>query len=83
MSAFDLFCTTPEGTGWVATFLNIDVAKSSAELLAVQVPGRYFIVDQVSGSRVFELRATDGSGQIGRLRSSASEKHARREGYEM
>ena len=76
MTAFDLFCTTSEGTEWVATFLNIDVAKSNAELLAVQVPGKYFIVNQVSGSRVFELRATDGSGQIGRSRSVVSKEYA-------
>lgn len=76
MTAFDLFCITSEGTEWVATFLNIDVAKSNAELLAVQVPGEYFIVDQVSGNRAFELRVTDGGSQIGRLRSAAYEKYA-------
>jgi hypothetical protein len=80
MSAFDLFCTTAEGTEWVATFLNVDVAKSNAELLAVQVPGEYFIIDQVSGNKMFELPAKDGGSRIGRLRSAAYEKYARREG---
>ena len=76
MTAFDLFCTTSEGTEWVATFLNIDVAKSTAELLATQVPGKYFIVDQVSGDRVFELRVIEDGSHVGRFRSAAYEKHA-------
>ena len=57
MTAFDLFRTTSQGTEWVGTFLKLDWAKSDAKMLAGQVPGDYFIVDQVSGDKVFELIA--------------------------
>ena len=50
MTAFDLFRTTSEGTEWVATFLDVDEAKSNAEHFASQLPGEYFVVDQVSAT---------------------------------
>jgi hypothetical protein len=57
MTAFDLFRTTSQGTEWIATFLNIDVAESDAQRFAAHFPGEYFVVDQRSGDRLFELKA--------------------------
>lgn len=76
MSAFDLFCTTAEGTQWVATFLDIDVAKPNVELLAVHVPGEYFIVDQISGDKLLELLARDSGIHASRLRTAGKGKNA-------
>ena len=56
MTAFDLFRSTSQGTEWVGTFLDIDLAK--AEIFAAQAPGDYFVADQCSGDRLFELSAT-------------------------
>jgi hypothetical protein len=59
MTEFDLFRTTPEGTEWIATFLDIEVAKFNAKSRAAQAPGEYFVVDQLSGSKLFELNAAN------------------------
>jgi hypothetical protein len=54
MRALDLFRTTAQGTEWVATFLDIDVAKEELRQLVLDTPGEYFLVDQVSGEKVSE-----------------------------
>ena len=60
MTAFDLFRTTSEGTEWVATFLSVDEAKSNAEIFAAQVPGEYFVVDQVSATNCLNWALQSG-----------------------
>jgi hypothetical protein len=59
MTAFDLFRTTSEGTEWVATFLEVEEAKINAKSRAAQAAGEYFVVDQLSGSKLFELSAAN------------------------
>jgi hypothetical protein len=70
MMAFDLFRATSHGTEWVSTFLDLDVAKSDATNRAAEAPGQYFVVDQISGDKLFELLATDGG-----TGSATHEKH--------
>lgn len=69
MKAFDLFRTTREGTEWLGTFLDIDSAKTDAKHFAARRLGEYFVVDQLSGNKVFELRATSDGSRIRSLRS--------------
>jgi hypothetical protein len=66
MTAFDLFRSTSEGTEWVATFLDVEVAKINAKSRAAQAGGEYFVVDQLSGSKLFELSAANSGSRIHR-----------------
>jgi hypothetical protein len=59
MTAFDLFRTTPQGTEWVGTFLKVDWAKFNAQRFAAHFPGTYFVVDQASGDKLFEVSVTN------------------------
>lgn len=59
MITFDLFRTTSNGTEWIATFLDIEIAKTDAKSRAAQVSGEYFIVDQLTGNKLFKLSAAN------------------------
>jgi hypothetical protein len=74
MTAFDLFRTTSQGTEWVGTFLEVDWAKLDAQRFAAHFPGAYFVVDQVSGDKLFELSVT-GEGDCNPRLSAAYEDH--------
>jgi hypothetical protein len=76
MTAFDLFRTTSEGTEWVATFLDVEAAKIYAKSRASQVPGAYFIVDQLAGNKLFELGAANSKSRIRRPRGAAHDDRA-------
>ena len=51
MRALDLFRTTAQGTEWVATFSDIDLANEELRQLVLERPGEYFLLDQVSGEK--------------------------------
>lgn len=53
MRALDLFRTTAQGTEWVATFSDIDLANEELRQVVLERPGEYFLLDQVSGEQVF------------------------------
>jgi hypothetical protein len=53
MRALDLFRTTAQGTEWVATFLDIYLSKDELRQIVLETPGEYFLLDQVSGEKVF------------------------------
>jgi hypothetical protein len=53
MRALDLFRTTAQGTEWVATFSDIDLDKDELRQIVLEKPGEYFLLDQVSGEKVF------------------------------
>jgi hypothetical protein len=72
MTAFGLFRSTTEGTEWVATFLDVEVAKFNAKSRAAQAPGEYFVVDQLSGNKLFELSVADGARVFPLTRRSAN-----------
>jgi hypothetical protein len=55
MRALDLFRTTAQGTEWVATFSDIDLDKDELRQIVLEKPGEYFLLDQVSGEKVFDL----------------------------
>ena len=69
MKALDLFRTTAQGTEWVATLLDIDLATDELRRLVLDTPGEYFLVDQVSGEQVFvqnqEMPARRVSSRLG------------------
>ena len=66
MKALDLFRTTPEGTEWVATFSDIDLANEELHQLVLETPGEYFLLDLVSGEQVF----VQNQGKLARRVSS-------------
>jgi hypothetical protein len=43
MRALDLFRTTAQGTEWVATFSDIDLANEELRQLVLEGPGEYFL----------------------------------------
>jgi hypothetical protein len=45
--------TTSEGTEWVGTFVEFDIAKAKLMELAETAPGDYSIFDQSTGERLF------------------------------
>ena len=53
MRALGLFRTTAQGTEWVATFSDIDLANEELHQLVLETPGEYFLLDQISGDKVF------------------------------
>ena len=53
MASLDLYRTTSEGTEWVGSFWDLDVAKAKLMELAETAPGDYSIFDQSTGNRVF------------------------------
>jgi hypothetical protein len=53
MISLDLFRTTSEGTEWVGSFLDLDIAKAKLMELAENAPGDYSIFDQSTGERLF------------------------------
>ena len=53
MRALDLFRTTAQGTEWVATLSDIDLANEELRQLVLDTPGEYFLLDQASGEKVF------------------------------
>jgi hypothetical protein len=53
MISLDLYRTTSEGTEWVGTFVNLDVAKAKLTELAETIPGDYSIFDPSTGERLF------------------------------
>jgi hypothetical protein len=61
MTEFDLFRTSSEGTEWVATFLDVEVAKVNAKSRATLAPGGYFVIDQCSGDKLFELETAEAA----------------------
>jgi hypothetical protein len=52
MVSLDLYRTTSEGTEWVGSFLDLDVAKAKLMELAETAPGDYSIFDQSTGNRL-------------------------------
>jgi len=52
MTSLDLFRTTPEGTEWLGTFLDLNTAKGRLVELA-SLPGQYSICDQATGEELF------------------------------
>ena len=66
MKALDLFRTTAQGTEWVATFSDIDLAKEELHQLVLETPGEYFLLDLVSGEQVF----VQNQGKLARRVSS-------------
>jgi hypothetical protein len=55
MRVLDLFRTTAQGTEWVATFLDIYLAKEELRKLVLETPGEYFLLDRITGEKVFDL----------------------------
>ena len=55
MRVLDLFRTTAQGTEWVATFLDIYLAKDELRQIVLETPGEYFLLDQVSGEKIFDF----------------------------
>ena len=53
MISLDLYRTTSEGTQWVGTFVDLDVAKAKLTELVEIIPGDYCIFDQSTGERLF------------------------------
>jgi hypothetical protein len=53
MTSLDLYRTTSEGTEWVGTFVDLDVAKAKLLELAETARGDYSIFDQSTGERLF------------------------------
>ena len=53
MISLDLFRTTAEGTEWVGSFLDLNIAKAKLMELAEKAPGDYSIFDQSTGERLF------------------------------
>jgi hypothetical protein len=53
MISLDLYRTTSEGTEWVGTFENLDVAKAKLTELADTIPGDCSIFDPSTGERLF------------------------------
>ena len=53
MASLDLYRTTSEGTEWVGTFVEFDIAKAKLMELAETAPGDYSIFDQSTGERLF------------------------------
>jgi hypothetical protein len=53
MRGLDLFRTTAQGTEWVATFSDIDLANEELHQIVLETPGEYFLLDQASGEKVF------------------------------
>jgi hypothetical protein len=53
MTSLDLYRTTSEGTEWVGTFVEFDIAKAKLMELAETAPGDYSIFDQSTGERLF------------------------------
>ena len=53
MVSLDLYRTTSEGTEWVGSFLDLDVAKAKLMELSETAPGDYSIFDQSTGERLF------------------------------
>jgi hypothetical protein len=51
--SLDLYRTTSEGTEWVGSFLDLDVAKAKLMELSETAPGDYSIFDQSTGERLF------------------------------
>jgi hypothetical protein len=43
----DLFRTTAQGTEWVATFSDIDLAEEELHQPVLETPGEYFLLDAV------------------------------------
>jgi hypothetical protein len=70
MTAFDLYRTTSHGTEWIATFLDIEVARANARNRAAKLPGAYFVVDQCSGDKIFETSDPEVEVRTGRLPSA-------------
>jgi hypothetical protein len=53
MISSDLYRTTSEGTEWVGTFVNLDVAKAKLTERAETIPGDHSIFDPSTGERLF------------------------------
>jgi hypothetical protein len=53
MRGLDLFRTTAQGTEWIATLSDIDLTKEELRQIVLETPGEYFLLDQVSGEKVF------------------------------
>jgi hypothetical protein len=52
-ASFDLYRTTPEGTEWLGSFLEIQSAIAKLREFAQSNPGHYYICDQTTGEQVF------------------------------
>jgi hypothetical protein len=64
MRTLDLFRTTAQGTEWVATFLDIYLSKDELRQIVLEKPGEYFLLDQVSGEKVFGPNQERPAGQV-------------------
>jgi hypothetical protein len=53
MISLDLYRITSEGTEWVGSFLDLNVAKAKLMELAENAPGDYSIFNQSTGERIF------------------------------
>jgi hypothetical protein len=52
-SSFDLYRTTLEGTEWLGSFLDMQVAIAKLKEFAQNNPGHYYICDQGTGEQMF------------------------------
>jgi hypothetical protein len=48
-ASFDLYRTTLEGTEWLGSFLEVQVAIAKLKEYAQKNPGHYYIFDQTTG----------------------------------
>jgi hypothetical protein len=53
MISLDLYRTTSEGTQWVGTFADLDIANAKLTELGEAIPGDYSIFEQSTGERLF------------------------------
>jgi hypothetical protein len=51
---FDIFKQQPDGNAyWVEAAQDLETAKARVQVLAEHFPGQYFIVDNMTGKKIF------------------------------